>query len=470
MKRLLFLIFVLACLTGYAQSSNNWVDFGKTYYKFQVGKDSLYRISQSTLNGLGLGNIPAEQFQLWRNGEEQILYTTKPSGVLGSADYIEFWGRMNDGKMDKKLYRTPDYQLSDKYSLQTDTAAYFLTVNAAGNNLRFRDATNYTSGSTLTPEPYFMNKRGHYFKTRLNPGYALPAGTVLIYSSSYDIGEGWSSTDVLPIRPLSVLLTGLNIYVGGPAGKLDFAMAGTAFNSRNIQIKYNNSYIYEQPLPYFGYVKKSIENIPQSLNVHTDYVRFYFESTSSIQTDRSVVSNFEFTYPSRWNFNNQNEFSFELPASSSDKLIQIENFKTGGTAPVLLDLTSLKRYKGDMLSVPGKIRFLLPAAGVTQKYQLLNVAVSVGREVTDFQKKTFVNFSDPASQGDYLIISNKALFTGLDGKNNVDLYRQYRESAAGGNYRAKVVDIDELVDQFAYGIKKHPSAIKDFIQFAKKNV
>ncbi len=465
MKRLLLFVFVLAYSTGYAQSSNNWVDFGKTYYKFQVGKDSLYRISQSTLNGLGLGNIPAEQFQLWRNGEEQILYTTKPSGILGSSDYIEFWGRMNDGKMDTKLYRTPDFQLSDKYSIQTDTAAYFLTVNPAGNNLRFQDATNNSSGSALTPEPYFMNKRGHYFKTKLNPGYGLPAGTVVIYSSSYDAGEGWSSTEVLPIRPVSILLTGLNIYVGGPAGKLNFAMGGSAFNSRNIQVKYNNTYIYEQPLPYFGIVKKTIENIPQSLNVHTDYVRFYFESTSSVQTDRSVVSNFEFTYPSRWNFNNLNEFSFELPASSTEKLIQIENFKTDGTAPVLLDLTSLKRYKGDILSVPGKIRFLLPAAGVAQKYQLLNVANSISAPVIAFQKKTFVNFLDPANQGDFLIISNKALFAASDGKNNVDLYRQYRESAEGGNYHAKVVDIDELVDQFAYGIKKHPSAIKEYIQY-----
>ena len=31
---------------------------------------------------------------------------------------------------------------------------------------------------------------------------------------------------------------------------------------------------------------------------------------------------------------------------------------------------------------------------------------------------------------------------------------------------AKIYDIDQLTDQFAYGIKKHPLAIKDFIQYA----
>jgi hypothetical protein len=58
------------------------------------------------------------------------------------------------------------------------------------------------------------------------------------------------------------------------------------------------------------------------------------------------------------------------------------------------------------------------------------------------------------------------LYTSANGDNNVDLYSQYRSSAAGGSYKTKIIDIHELVDQFAYGIKKHPSAIKDFIQYA----
>ena len=138
---------------------------------------------------MGLGNIPAEQFQLWRNGEQVAFIQMSATGTLPSNGFIEFWGKMNDGKMDTKLYNFPDYQLSDHYSLQTDTAAYFLTVNPAGNNLRFTDNPNNVSGTTLTPEPYFMNVRGNYFKYQINPGYAQPAG-VYVYSSSYDIGEG----------------------------------------------------------------------------------------------------------------------------------------------------------------------------------------------------------------------------------------------------------------------------------------
>ena len=84
----------------------------------------LYRINQPTLSAIGLGGAQAEQFQLWRNGEQVPIYTSVQTGPLGPSDYIEFWGEMNDGKPDKALYRDPDYQLIDKWNCQTDTASF----------------------------------------------------------------------------------------------------------------------------------------------------------------------------------------------------------------------------------------------------------------------------------------------------------------------------------------------------------
>ena len=196
MKKLLLLSFILISIAGFSQPyTNSWIDYSKTYYKFYLGQDGLYRIPQSVLNGISLDNTPAEQFQLWRNGQEIPLHTTTPTGPLGASGYIEFWGQMNDGKPDTKLYRDPDYQLSDHYSLQTDTSSYFLTVNTAGNNLRFTDAPNNVAANVLPAEPYFMNTRGNYYNNQINVGYGLPIGSY-VYSSSYDIGEGWTTKDM----------------------------------------------------------------------------------------------------------------------------------------------------------------------------------------------------------------------------------------------------------------------------------
>ena len=131
MKRFLFLI----CLIGFgwlsnAQTFNNeWIDYNKTYYKFKIGTTGVYRISQTNLSSLGLGSTPAEHFQLWRNGQQIPIYTSVPSGPIGAGGYIEFWGEQNDGKPDNQLYKDPTYQLSNKYSFQSDTATFFLTVN-----------------------------------------------------------------------------------------------------------------------------------------------------------------------------------------------------------------------------------------------------------------------------------------------------------------------------------------------------
>ncbi len=262
MKKILLISFVFISATGFAQPySNSWIDYSKTYFKFNIGKNGLFRIQQSALNSIGLGNTPAEQFQLWRNGEEVRLYTSSSTGPLTSSGYIEFWGLMNDGKKDTKLYRDPDYQLSDHYSLETDTAAYFLTVNTTGNNLRFTNSPNNVSGNTLPAEPYFMNTKGVYFRNEINMGYGLPLGEY-VYSSSYDIGEGWTSNDVAPNAPVLASFDSLNIFTGGPNASLYFAAAGNAWNPRNIRVKFNNTIIDDENMSNFTYLKKQINNIP----------------------------------------------------------------------------------------------------------------------------------------------------------------------------------------------------------------
>ena len=152
-KILLTPLIVLLVATGYSQLNNSWIDYSKTYYRFKLAKDTLTRIPQPVLAAAGLGNVPAENFQLWRNGQQVRIFTSVPTGILGSGDYLEFWGEMNDGKPDRALYRNPDYQLSERHSLETDTVSYFLTVNAAGGNLRYVSALNNTAGNVLPADP-----------------------------------------------------------------------------------------------------------------------------------------------------------------------------------------------------------------------------------------------------------------------------------------------------------------------------
>jgi len=53
--------------------------------------------------------------------------------------------------------------------------------------------------------------------------------------------------------------------------------------------------------------------------------------------------------------------------------------------------------------------------------------------------------------------------------NAVENYTNYRSSIEGGSYTPVLVDVEKLYDQYSYGIRKHPLAIKYFLNEAIEN-
>ncbi|HEY1872645.1 MAG TPA: C25 family cysteine peptidase, partial [Chitinophagaceae bacterium] len=157
-------------------------------------------------------------------------------------------------------------------------------------------------------------------------------------------------------------------------------------------------------------------------------------------------------------------FVFTLPANINGNYLQITNFGFGSAAPVLYDLTNGARYVAD-ISNPSFIQIVLQPSSVDRKLVLVSEDNSNLNSISSFQARNFVDYGTASNQGNYLIISNQALFTASNGSNPIDDYRTYRTSPAGGSFNAKVYDIDQLVDQFAFGIKKHPLSVKNFIQY-----
>ncbi|MBL0144573.1 MAG: hypothetical protein IPP48_01190 [Chitinophagaceae bacterium] len=469
-KIFLSLVIVLIATSAFSQLNNSWIDYSKTYYKFKLANDTLCRISQPTLAAAGLSSTQAQHFQLWRNGKEVRLYTSVATGLLGASDYIEFWGQMNDGIPDKELYRNADYQLGEKYSLETDTAVYFLTVNTTSANLRYTQSPNIITGNTLPAEAYFMRKIEQNYNNLINGGYAAVIGEY-VYSSAYDMGEGWSSNGVAPGSPLSKVFTNINKYTAGPPNSVTVTIAasGNALNARDLIVKFsNNDTILRTPMPFFNYRKDTIRNIALSRLTSPSALAVSVANSSVIGGDGMTVSNFSVTYPATFNFNNEKNFYFELPPSAVGNYVVINNFNNNGVQPILYDYTSGKRYLGD-ISTAGQVKFVLPAATEPiRKFNLISQDVSNMHTIASLTSKTFINYAAAANQGDYLIISHPALYNNGSGVNNVDLYKQYRSSATGGGFNAKIYDINELTDQFAFGIKKHPAAVRDFIRFANQ--
>jgi hypothetical protein len=463
MRRLLSLLLFFISLSVAGQYNNEWIKHSQTYFKFKIFNKGLYRIPKTTLDAAGIGNTSAEYFELWRNGKQVPIYTSSPSGPLGANGYIEFWGEGNDGKQDKAFYRNPAYQHTAETSLLTDTAAYFLSVNTNQTGFTYVDPGNDVAGNSLPAEPYLMDKAATYYRNKINAGFAAVIGEY-VYSSSYDKGEFWSSDPIKPATPITTTHSNLHVFAGGPDATLKFGSMGDAMNARTVKISVNGTVVKDTAMDYFNDINGSAQ-VPLAL-IAAGNASVKFENTSTVAADRLVISYFELWYPRLLDFDNKKFVKFSLPASG-DKYFEITNFNYGTSAPLLLNISTGQRITCD-ISTPGIVKVVVPAGG-EREFVLVNTESANVVTVPSLETKSFANFLDASNQGDFLIISNKMLYTGTHGNNPVIDYKNYRESASGGGHNVRVIDVDDLIDQFGFGIKKNPIAIKNFIRFARNN-
>ena len=462
MKRLLIILFSTGYfMAGAQQYSNEWIDYGKTYYKFKVPVSGLYRISHATLAGVNLGNTDAAHFQLWRNGAEVPIYTSTQNGPLATGGYIEFWGEANDGKPDSLLYREYQDQINNTRSLFSDTATYFLTVNPAAGNKRLLPTANTANGAA--PEPYFMYTRTIAFNESIHFGSPEGSGTGILYTSSYEQGKGWASNDITNGQSRTITEK-LFAYTSGGAPEVRIKMnaVGNAGNVRNIKLSVNGNDVFDHQLQRYDYVRLSKVMAANTFNGTNENFSI---SNLATNTDRVRVALIEITYPRLFTLGGTSSFRFTLPASNVGRYLEIADFSFSGV-PLLYDLSNGRRYEADATN-PALLKIYLQPSAVAQDLVMVSQDASAVKNVLSFEQRNFVNYLLPANQGDYMMITHTALLTGSDGAQPVDEYRAYRASAAGGGYNAKVYMIDQLTDQFAYGIKNSPAAVRNFTRWAR---
>ncbi|WP_300601180.1 C25 family cysteine peptidase [Niabella sp.] len=464
MKKLFTIGLLIFSIVAHAQQfGNEWIDYNKTYYKFKVAANGLYRIPAATLAAANLGTADASSFQLWNNGVEVPLYISVSSGPLGAGDYIEFWGQMNDGKPDNPLYRTPDQQLSDSKSLFTDSSAYFLTVNPAGGNKRLVNTLNNIPGGA-TPEPYFIYKADSSFNEQLHLGRADGSGNSTHYVASFQDGKGWASAEFSEGQSRTYQK---NLYpysgAGTPDLQIQMNVAGSNDATRRAQLTVNGNAVFDQILPGFGFLKLS-KTLPASV-LNGGNETFLITNSATVPS-RMRLASVSVTYARQFNFGGASNFRFSLPARGSGYYLEIANFNFSGGAPVLYDLANGKRYSVDATN-PALVKVFLPGTIATQDLVLTSQAATNIRLVSGLEQRTFVNYGATANQGNYLMITDRSLLTGSNGSQPVNDYRNYRASAAGGGYNARIYLMDQLTDQFAYGIQYHSLSVRNFLRFAR---
>ncbi|MFM2048417.1 MAG: hypothetical protein RI955_965 [Bacteroidota bacterium] len=465
-KKLLVLLFIILIshkvMYGQALYGNEWIfDYSKTYHKIKVVNTGLYRIPFSTLQSSGLGSVLGSDFVMYGRGKEIPIHVTATNS-LSANDYIEFYAEKNDGWLDAWLFNNPGAEhFNPYYSMINDTAVYFLSWQGGTTHLRMNDAVN--APSTQTPEPYYLHTSLFEGHGTYSGGYYFNFGGGHSASpSTFDEAEGYFGLQFNTNYTLSMSTPNAYTGAGSPGFSADIITAGVNPGSNNINVDINNMYSFGNVLFYdIKENRFSGTSLPISA-LGNPITPIHFRDTTKTYEGVSAV---KIIYPKIFDFGNTNQEYFQLDNSASSfttKRLVVSNFNAFSGSTILYDFDANVRLTANLAA--SNYEFLLPQGNAATR----NIYITDANNyytVTSLQPRKFINYQLAANQGNYIMITHPIYHDDGNGNDYVKEYAKYRASAAGGGYDTVVADINMLYDEFAYGIEKHPLAIRNFAHF-----
>ena len=224
MKRTVFVVLLVVLHTAAsAQFGNEWVNFSTPYYKIPVGKDGIYRLTRSELLAAGIPSfVNPKTIKLYHRGVEQAIYVEgEGDNQLNTNDFVEFFGRKNDGTVDTQLFTTPAAQPHKYYNLYSDTTAFFLTYGGAAGK---RAGTSALTTSNPT-ETFHWDEKLSVYHDQYSAGTDYNNGEVLL--STFENGEGWTSAQILHGQSADFIISGINnTFPSGGLPRLEVLLTG----------------------------------------------------------------------------------------------------------------------------------------------------------------------------------------------------------------------------------------------------
>lgn len=471
------LLLILSLKISFAQNfGNEWINYNQKYYRIPIIEEGIYRITYSQLQaaGISISSIDPRQIQIFHNGKEQAIYVFgENDGIFHTTDFVEFYAKKNNAEADLPLFRNPQHLANINYSFFNDTASYFLTISAGINNKRLSLETDNNFGA-YSNLPYIIRTSRQDYTNFYYPGQPNIHGST---DYEYTEAEGWFDAPfaINPLTPnvpttISKQIPTPNAFIAGPDAKVELKVIGQS-NFANAPI--NHHLIIQFPenhidTLYSGYKTIHIQrNIPViKLGNTNTHFSFTLPNDLGITADRNALSYIEIKYPHTTNLNNNNKFGFSTPLFSGSKsTLEISNLNIlANDSVIAYDLKNNKRivfaktgltFKA-VINNSGEENNLFLSTGA----QIINI-LSIEAVNKNLNPGVFTNFNTTQyNQSDYIIITHSSLIS------SANQYANYRNQSG---YKAIVIDIDQLYDQFSYGIKKHPLGVKNFANFAIHN-
>lgn len=452
MKRVVsafFFLFIAFHAAG--QYGNEWISFGQPYFKIPVGSDGLYRIPYKDLVQAGFpDSADPRTFQLFHRGAEQaILVQGESDGIFDSGDYVEFFGKRNDGTLDSTLYENTAHQPHRYYNLFSDTTSYFLTYGARTGK---RISSFSGSSQGLKAETYHRNEKILILKEAYSGG--IDYGNV--QQTTFDQGEGWMGVQIVQNQEVSYVVPGIT-ETATAAGKpvLEILLTGRGSMVHHADVSTGARFLTSISFPgYESY--KHTQAIEWSDIDANGNLTVKIKVSGVAGPDRVSAGYVRVIYPQQITMAGVTERSFLVgPNTANFSFIQIQNAVQGTRLFDVSDPDAVVEIAG---TFGGTFDAVFPAS--TERKIFASSEVKTPQRITC---ATFRNIN-PASHN-YIIITHPSLRKPSSGYiDPVKAYAEYRALPEGGGFDTLIVNIGQLYDQFNFG-ERSPRAIFQFLKF-----
>jgi len=443
-------------MNGQAVYGNEWIDQTLPHIEIKVVEEGMYKITFDDLvaNGFPAAQINGNDLQMFSMGRQVALYNTT-EGAWNSSDYMVFHGDKQKGELDAYLFGDPEtQQLNPEYSMFADERTYFLRLKPNANFSARYETVENTLGSNLPlKEKYYMEKTMQVYNDfTVSPG--TPTSD-FVHFSHFITMEGFSSTQS---RETLVDFPVVDFYNGADA-PLPSITLRTGSNNVNhiVQLSFNNSLFASDG--YTGAVVRQYEESIDRNNIrNNNNNRLKVKAFGT--ADNVSVAYSELCYPREYDAKGNKQVGFYTGTTNFSQYIEYPNMDA--TQPMVFDVENNIFTTAEMDGRTAK--FLLPPAAIKQSRCYIVDAAAISPPLT-MQPANFVDIDN--INPEYLILTSEVLNQVEDGVNQIEEYVKFRESTLGGGYKVEVINVEQIYDQFGFGINEHSLAIRNFAQYVK---
>ncbi len=454
----IFLSILFFGIQFLAVAQNDWIDFNKTYYKILTAEDGIHRVSFSALSASGIdpNTLDPRNIRVYHRGEEVAIFVEgQQDGKFDTGDYIDFYGKRNDGTLDTKFYSDPSHVGNIQYNTHNDSTAFFLTVSPGiqGKRMSTRALPDPNTPISLS----YQSEHFQVFSDQYNLGVIYNPGTRL---SGFEEGQGWMSSPVVKGTPRNFNLNELGIIPSVGNGKVEIGLTGRSDNPHLTIINVGSNSGNLREIGRFEFSSYEAINVElpflaSDLNPQGS-MTLQIVSSGSEAVDNVSIAYFKVIYP-------KNTISGEFSK---------ETILTGQENQAITINGTLSEYLAHDVTDPiNPQKVIVGKDGNTLKFQggiaerasriLLENILDI-KEIESMYPMKFRNvLNQPA---DFIILTHQALRKASTTYSDpVIAYATHRVSAAGGGYDTLVINMNELYDQFSFG-EKTPLAIYEFLR------